>query len=204
MVTILNQKWPPKYKHHPIWAKFGFQVDYDVANWYPSFGSHVMILKIISYLVISCYVLTLFFIHTTSTCIVRLGDICNALRYCNQHFPLWIYTFCIIIMRQRWLSGDCRRPGWIHTLVSTTTGKLSLANSLLLFDWLVFSVNFSNISALSVICVVFLWSVSIDQAYLNVLVVISKLLGQSILGMRQLPRMNILVLIKDWLRHQNQ
>jgi hypothetical protein len=38
--------------------------------------------------------------------------------------------------------------------------------------------------------------VSIDKAYLNVLVVISKLLGQSILGMRQLPRMNILVLKK--------
>ena len=37
---------------------------------------------------------------------------------------------------------------------------------------------------------------SIDKAYLNVLVVISKLLGQSILGMRQLPRMNILVLKK--------
>jgi hypothetical protein len=34
---------------------------------------------------------------------------------------------------------------------------------------------------------------SIDKAYLNVLVVISKLLGQFILGMRQLPRMNILV-----------
>jgi hypothetical protein len=33
---------------------------------------------------------------------------------------------------------------------------------------------------------------------------ISKLLCQSILGMRQLPRMNILVLKKDWLRHQNQ
>jgi hypothetical protein len=31
------------------------------------------------------YVLTLFFIHTTSTCIVRLGDICNALRYSNQN-----------------------------------------------------------------------------------------------------------------------
>jgi hypothetical protein len=46
--------------------------------------------------------------------------------------------------------------------------------------------------------------VSIDQAYLNVLVVISKLLGQSILGMRQLPRMNILVLKKDWLHLQNQ
>ena len=37
---------------------------------------------------------------------------------------------------------------------------------------------------------------SIDKAYLNLLVVISKLLGQSILGMRQLPRMNILVLKK--------
>ena len=29
---ILNQKWPPQYKNPPIWAKFGFQVDYDVAN----------------------------------------------------------------------------------------------------------------------------------------------------------------------------
>jgi hypothetical protein len=36
-------------------------------------------------LIISCYVLTLFFIHTTSTCIVRLGDICNAVRYSNQY-----------------------------------------------------------------------------------------------------------------------
>ena len=52
MVAILNPKWPPKYKNPPIWAKFGFQVDYDVANWYPLFGSHVMILQIISYLVI--------------------------------------------------------------------------------------------------------------------------------------------------------
>ena len=39
-------------------------------------------------LIISCYVLTLFFIHTTSTCIVRLGDICNALRYSNQYLGL--------------------------------------------------------------------------------------------------------------------
>ena len=37
-------------------------------------------------LIISCYVLTLCFIHTTCTCIVRLGDICNALRYSNQYF----------------------------------------------------------------------------------------------------------------------
>jgi hypothetical protein len=38
--------------------------------------------------------------------------------------------------------------------------------------------------------------VSIDKAYLNVLVVISKILGQFILGIRQLPRMNILVFKK--------
>jgi hypothetical protein len=28
----LNPKLPPKYKNPPIWAKFGFQADYDVAN----------------------------------------------------------------------------------------------------------------------------------------------------------------------------
>ena len=32
MVAILNQKWPPKYKNLPIWAKFGFQHD-RVKNW---------------------------------------------------------------------------------------------------------------------------------------------------------------------------
>ena len=32
MAAILNPKWPPKYKNPPIWMKFGFQVDYDVAN----------------------------------------------------------------------------------------------------------------------------------------------------------------------------
>jgi hypothetical protein len=32
MAAILNPKWLPKYKNPPIWAKFGFQVDYDVAN----------------------------------------------------------------------------------------------------------------------------------------------------------------------------
>ena len=31
-LMILNQQWPPKYKNLAIWAKFGFQVDYDVAN----------------------------------------------------------------------------------------------------------------------------------------------------------------------------
>ena len=43
MVAILNPKWPPKYKNPPIWRKFGFQVDYDVANWYPllvCYGGH--------------------------------------------------------------------------------------------------------------------------------------------------------------------
>jgi hypothetical protein len=39
----LNPKWQPKYKNPPIWAKFGFQVDFDVGNWYPWFGSHIMI-----------------------------------------------------------------------------------------------------------------------------------------------------------------
>jgi hypothetical protein len=32
MAAILNLKWPPKHKDPPMWAKFGFQVDYDVAN----------------------------------------------------------------------------------------------------------------------------------------------------------------------------
>jgi hypothetical protein len=34
MVAILNlnPKWLPKYKNPPIWAKFGFQVDFDVGN----------------------------------------------------------------------------------------------------------------------------------------------------------------------------
>jgi hypothetical protein len=36
MAAILNPKWPPRYKNRPISAKFGFQVDYDVANRYPS------------------------------------------------------------------------------------------------------------------------------------------------------------------------
>jgi hypothetical protein len=39
----LNPKYPPKYKNPPIWTKCGFQVDYDVANWYPSlisYGGH--------------------------------------------------------------------------------------------------------------------------------------------------------------------
>jgi hypothetical protein len=37
MVAILNPKWLPKYRNPSIWAKFCFQVDYDVANWYPNF-----------------------------------------------------------------------------------------------------------------------------------------------------------------------
>ena len=61
MAAILNPKWLPKYKNPPIWAKFGFQVDYDVANWYPSFGSHIMILQIISHLVIIILFLLSFF-----------------------------------------------------------------------------------------------------------------------------------------------
>jgi hypothetical protein len=59
MAVILDPKWPPKYKNPPIWAKFGFQVDYNVANWYPLFGSHVMILQIISYLFILIIIILL-------------------------------------------------------------------------------------------------------------------------------------------------
>jgi hypothetical protein len=32
MAAILNPKWQPKYKNPPIWTKFGFKVEYDVAN----------------------------------------------------------------------------------------------------------------------------------------------------------------------------
>ena len=74
MVAILNQK-------------FCFQHD-RVKNWA---------------LIISCYVLTLFFIHTTSTCIVHLGDICSALRYSNQYFKQCLIFCC-------WVDYKCR-PG---------------------------------------------------------------------------------------------
>ena len=48
-------------KNLPIWAWFGFQVDYDVANWYPLFRSHVMILQIIfvlSLFIVAIYLFT--------------------------------------------------------------------------------------------------------------------------------------------------
>jgi hypothetical protein len=32
MAAILKSKWPPKYKNPPIWAKFGFQVDFVIQN----------------------------------------------------------------------------------------------------------------------------------------------------------------------------
>ena len=44
MAVILNPKWLPKYKNPPIWMKFGFQIDYDGANLYPSlvcYGGHL-------------------------------------------------------------------------------------------------------------------------------------------------------------------
>ena len=79
-----------------------------------------------------------------------------------------------------------------HTLFRETIRKTTTYNST---DNRYFTgANSSN--HLSVICVVFLWSVSIDKAYLIVLVVISKLLGQFLLGMRQLSRMNMLVFKK--------
>jgi hypothetical protein len=59
-------------------------------------------------LIISCYVLTLFLIHTTSTCIVRLGDICNALRYSNQYF-----IFGILIGHDLSMRILYRFHGWL-------------------------------------------------------------------------------------------
>jgi hypothetical protein len=50
--------------------------------WYYYYYIHMIRVKNWA-LIISCYVLTLFFIHT---CIVRLGDICNAVRYSSQYF----------------------------------------------------------------------------------------------------------------------
>jgi hypothetical protein len=32
MVAILNPKWTTQYKNLPIWAKFGFQVDFEFGN----------------------------------------------------------------------------------------------------------------------------------------------------------------------------
>jgi hypothetical protein len=32
MAVILNPKRPPKYKNPLIWGKFGFQVDFALAN----------------------------------------------------------------------------------------------------------------------------------------------------------------------------
>jgi hypothetical protein len=131
MVAILNQNWPPKYKNPPIWTKFGFQVDYDIANWYPSFGSHIMILKIILYLVISCYVLTLFFIHTTGTCIVCLGDICNALPiFCIEIVKKYVQgnkTFLLEFLIKRNIFSESQKIYmvlvclWHHLSVDTMT-----------------------------------------------------------------------------------
>ena len=76
MAAIWNPKWPSKYKNPQIWAKFCTTIDMIVKKWA---------------LIISCYVLTLFFIHTTSTCIVRLGDMYNALRYSNQYLVMNLF-----------------------------------------------------------------------------------------------------------------
>jgi hypothetical protein len=95
----LNPKWSPKYKNPPIWAKFGFQVDYDVANWYPLFGSHVMILQIISYLVNNVFpspLLTPFWIqnvHHSKPKWSPYGVAC--LTSCTYPFPLKSFHFWI-------------------------------------------------------------------------------------------------------------
>jgi hypothetical protein len=80
-------------------------------------------------LIISYYVLTLFFIHTTSTCIVRLGDICNAifhatLKECYLSFCEinWLEEFIIfrksLIMLFKYLAGTLSQDSiWSHSFV---------------------------------------------------------------------------------------
>jgi hypothetical protein len=50
-IAIVGLLWRPLWiqngrqntKILRFWAKFGFQVDFDAGNWYPWFGSHIMI-----------------------------------------------------------------------------------------------------------------------------------------------------------------
>jgi hypothetical protein len=51
----LNPKWPPKYGNPPIWAKFGFQVDFVLANWYPSSFLELGAINDPSDHIVSCY-----------------------------------------------------------------------------------------------------------------------------------------------------
>jgi hypothetical protein len=45
MAAIFNPKWPPKFKNPPIWAKFGFQVDFDVEKCYPTMCYNKLVSK---------------------------------------------------------------------------------------------------------------------------------------------------------------
>ena len=95
MAAILNPKWPPKYKYPPIWAKFGFQVDYDVANWYPLFGSHVMILQIISYLVITSPLLMsgdVLLFYVSFSLLLHHPDCCRVM-CCYSTFLFHYYSY---------------------------------------------------------------------------------------------------------------
>ena len=62
MAAILYPKWPPKYKIPPILAKFGFQVDFVLANWYPSsfFELGAMLWSFRSYHILLLLLLLLF------------------------------------------------------------------------------------------------------------------------------------------------
>ena len=100
IAAILNPKWSPRYKNPPIWAKFGFQVDYDVTNWYPLFGSHAMILQIISYLVLFvfdiclliCFIIVFFFL----VLFWEKRMLCQFLRY---FFIIYFDYICIYSLK---------------------------------------------------------------------------------------------------------
>ena len=75
-------------------------------------------------LIISCYVLTLFFIHTASTCIVRLGDICNAVTNIYFWFQICIsllQTFLFILFRN--VSFSFNMNPWVMNVYNFCVGE---------------------------------------------------------------------------------
>ena len=94
-------------------------------------------------LIISCYVLTLFFfIHTTSTCIVRLGDICNALRYSSQYLISVLhpqlphsYIVCIFYFQLQFLEL-CICPFQFQVYVHLFESVLRLIDLIILLYYL--------------------------------------------------------------------
>ena len=84
ILAILNPQWPPKYKNPPIWARFGFQVDFVLANWYPSSFLELGAINDTSDHIISCYyyhyyyllllLLLFLFFFSPWTCLTKFSE----------------------------------------------------------------------------------------------------------------------------------